>query len=89
MRNKALSRNVKSSWFSVERVFLFGSIIAYLLPIVLSLALNISFIQTMIYFFGEQMLLFVGLMLYGAIVGLFPKNKTYEYSRRSRQQPLV
>ena len=74
--------NTKSSWFSVERVFLTGSIIAYMVPIVLYFAVDLSIIQLVMLFFGGHTLLFVGLMLYGIIINLFSKTRVYEHSSR-------
>jgi hypothetical protein len=67
--------NAGTAWFSVERVFLVGSIIAYIVPIAIYIFIDLSIIQLVMLFFGSHMFLFVGLMLYGVFAKLFSKTR--------------
>jgi hypothetical protein len=72
----------EKSFFTLERVFITSSLVAYALPLVSYWALDISLNQEIVLFFGTQMLLFFSLMLYGSIKGLLPGKSARSHKAR-------
>ena len=80
-KSAATTSNPKQPWFSLVNIFVVYNLLSYSFFFVAYWLIDLTIIQDVVFFFGSELLLVICVLLYGVILGLFPKKSHFQ-SRR-------